>query len=73
LFIIARVQKFDGRQELARKNLEKAIELKTSEWGLQHALTMKYLLYLEEGVWGDEAGRVREIRSQILDSSEEAI
>jgi hypothetical protein len=61
---------------LARKNLEKAIELNVSEWGLQHALTMKYLLYLEEWLgswgWGDEAARVREMRSRILDSSEDA-
>jgi hypothetical protein len=43
---------------------------------LQHALTMKYLLYLEEWLgswgWGDEAARVREMRSRILDSSEDA-
>lgn len=76
LFIIARVQKLDGRQELAQENLRKAIELNVSEWGLQHALTMKYLLYLEEWLssWGrgDEAARVRETRSRILDFSEEA-
>ena|SRR5271155_4537619 len=51
LFVIARVQCKSLRMDMRR-----AIALNVSEWGWQHALTLKYLLHLEE--WLTDSGQL---------------
>lgn len=44
LFVIALVQGKSLRMDMAEATLRKAIALNVSQWGWQHALTLKYLI-----------------------------
>jgi hypothetical protein len=72
LFVIARVQHHRFQLDMAEANLRRVISLNVSQWGRQHALTLKYLLHLEEWLAGSyqhaKAEAVKLERLRIIDS-----
>ena len=74
LFVIARVQRKSLRVDMAETTLRKAIALNVTQWGWQHALTLKYLVHLEEWLIDSDqfvtADSVRLDRLTILESIE---
>jgi tetratricopeptide (TPR) repeat protein len=77
LFINARVHHVRGRVDLAEETLQRAINMNMSIYGWKHALTLKYLVYMEEWQmeWGNDslAAQVKEKRLQALSSEGELL